>query len=81
MGLSGRGDEFDSVEDLCHTVRSGVFLEQSTIPKLGERKGPLNAYLYDFWNHQDLRALEEDNWVRRADVWFVLKGASAPTLR
>ena len=74
--LSGYGDEFESVEDLCHSVRSGVFLEKSTIPQLGESREPLNAYLYDFWNHQDLRTLEEDNGVRRSDVWFLLKDFS-----
>ena len=75
-GLSGHGDEFESVEDLCHSVRSGVFLEKSTIPQFGESSESLNAYLYDFWNHEDLRALEEDNGIRRSDVWFLLKDFS-----
>ncbi|KAI4156222.1 MAG: hypothetical protein LQ340_000445 [Diploschistes diacapsis] len=79
--LSGHGDSFATVSELCNGVRSGVFLEEAVIPKLsgsreeGEEE-PLNAYLYDFWKHQDLRALEEDNGIRKSDVWFLLNDFS-----
>ena len=76
--LSGYGDEFSSVHDLCSSVRSGVFLEESVIPKLGRDDTLLNAYLFDFWNHQDLRAIDEDNDVRRAEIWFLLNGTIHP---
>ena len=79
--LSGHGDYFSTVSDLCNSVRSGVFLEEAVIPKLsGNREEGkeeyLNAYLYDFWKHQDLRALEEDNGIRKSEAWFVLNDFS-----
>ncbi|MCJ1332960.1 hypothetical protein MMC10_009654 [Thelotrema lepadinum] len=79
--LSGHGDTFSTVSELCNSVRSGVFLEEAVIPKLsGNREEgkeeQLNAYLYDFWKHQDLRALEEDNGIRKSEAWFVLNDFS-----
>ena len=47
VALSGHGDEFESISDLCRTSRSGVFLEEAVIPHLDiypdESKTPLNA--------------------------------------
>ena len=34
VALSGHSDEFDSISDLCGTVRSGVFLEEAVVPYL-----------------------------------------------
>lgn len=55
VALSGHGDSFDSISDLCSTVRGGVFLEEAVIPHLSvypeEAKMPLNAckhYLYPY---------------------------------
>jgi Lhr-like helicase len=77
VSLSGHGDEFDSISDLCGTVRSGVFLEESVVPYLPlhpESTVPLNAYLFDFYKHGDLNALEKANKIRKSDVWFYLNG-------
>ena len=80
VALSGHGDDFESISDLCRTTRSGVFLEEAVIPHLDvypdESKTPLNAYLYDFFMHGDLDALEKANGVKKADVWFLLNGQS-----
>ncbi|KAH7409767.1 DEAD/DEAH box helicase-like protein [Phaeosphaeria sp. MPI-PUGE-AT-0046c] len=79
VSLSGHGDEFDSISDLCGTVRSGVFLEEAVVPYLPihpESTVPLNAYLYDFYKHGDLLALERANKIRRSDVWFHLNDFS-----
>ena len=47
VALSGHGDSFDSISDLCNTVREGVFLEEAVIPYLTvypeEAEMPLNA--------------------------------------
>lgn len=47
VALSGHGDSFDSISDLCNTARGGVFLEEAVIPHLTvypeEAKWPLNA--------------------------------------
>ena len=80
VALSGNNDTFGSISELCRTTRSGVFLEEAVIPHLDvypdESKTPLNAYLYDFFMHGDLDALEKANGVRKSDVWFLLNGKS-----
>ena len=78
--LSGHGDTFDSISDLCSTSREGVFLEEEVIPHLDvypdEAKAPLNAYLYDFYKNGDLNSLVKANGIRRGDVWFTLNDFS-----
>jgi superfamily II RNA helicase len=78
VALSGHGDEFQSISDLCSTVRSGVFLEKAVIPYMelypDDTGISLNAYLLDFYLHGDTTALAEANGVRKAEVWFLLNG-------
>ncbi|KAL8773244.1 MAG: hypothetical protein Q9209_001922 [Squamulea sp. 1 TL-2023] len=80
IALSNHSDTFTSISDLCRTVRSGVFLEENVIPHLDlypdEISTPLNAYLYDFYMHGDIQALETANGVRKSDVWFLLNDFS-----
>ena len=80
VALSGLGDEFDSIADLCTSVRDGVFLEQAVIPHLElypeDTKSPLNAYLLDFFKHGALEPLEIANGIRKSDVWFHLNDFS-----
>ncbi|KAM3491292.1 hypothetical protein MY3957_005398 [Beauveria namnaoensis] len=79
--LSGFTDKFDTIHELCATVRSGVFLEESAVPYIriypADTDGkPWNAYIYDFFKHGDLKALVRDNHIKRGDVWFHLKDFS-----
>ena len=81
VGLSGHSDDFTSIKDLCQTVRSGVFLEESVIPHVeiyqkGGNMPPLNAYLYDFFNHGCLEPLEVANRISLSDSWFLLNDFS-----
>ncbi|KAL9102665.1 MAG: hypothetical protein Q9163_002219 [Psora crenata] len=80
VALSGHGDEFRTISDLCRTTRNGVFLEEAVIPHIDlhpeESKAPLNAYLYDFFMHGDVATLERANGIRKADVWFFLNDFS-----
>lgn len=80
VALSGHGDTFSDIPDLCRTARGGVFLEEAVIPHLDvypdESKIPLNAYLYDFFMHGNVEALETANGIRRSDVWFLLNDFS-----
>lgn len=50
VALSGHGDEFNSISELCRTARDGVFLEESVIPHIAlypeESETPLNACKY-----------------------------------
>ena len=47
VALSGHGDQFESISDLCRTCRGAVFLEEAVVPHLDvypdESKTPLNA--------------------------------------
>ncbi|RSL80080.1 hypothetical protein CEP52_017441, partial [Fusarium oligoseptatum] len=78
--LSGFTDDFDSIQDLCSTVRDGVFLEESVIPHINiwpcDTNVELNAYLYDFFKHGSLTVLVRENHIRRGEVWFHLKDFS-----
>lgn len=80
VGLSGHGDHFKSIKDLCNSVRSGVFLEESVIPHLDVYPdggmAPLNAYLYDFFCHGCVEPLEVANFISRSDTWFLLNDFS-----
>ncbi|KAI0397969.1 P-loop containing nucleoside triphosphate hydrolase protein [Xylariaceae sp. FL0594] len=80
VALSGHRDgDFQSISDLCTSVRGGVFLEEAAIPYLPIwNKGdvPLNAYLYDFYKHGDVTALTKGNRLKRGDLWFVLNDFS-----
>jgi hypothetical protein len=80
VALSGHGDEFEDIHDLCSSTRSGVFLEEAVIPYVGlypdELDVPVNAYLYDFFMHGDVNAIVTANGIRRGDVWFVLNDFS-----
>ena len=72
VALSGLGDDFTTIEDLCSSTREGVFLESAVIPHLElhpeETKAPLNAYLYDFYMHGAVAPLEVANGIRKSDV-------------
>lgn len=80
VALSGAGDNFESIHDLCSTTRSGVFLEEAVIPYMQiyqqDMKVPLNAWLLDFLRHGDVITLERDNGIRQSDVWFLLNDFS-----
>ncbi|KAH6899942.1 hypothetical protein B0T10DRAFT_570328 [Thelonectria olida] len=80
VALSGLGDDFKSIQELCSTVRGGVFLEESAIPFIPiwphDTDSELNAYLLDFYKHGSMADLEKNNRIRRGDVWFHLKDFS-----
>ena len=72
VALSGLGDEFKTIEDLCSSTREGVFLEAAVIPHLelhpDETRSPLNSYLLDFFKHGSVKPLETANGIRESDV-------------
>lgn len=72
VALSGLGDKFSTIEDLCSSTREGVFLESAVIPHLelhpDETRSPLNAYLLDFYMHGSIVPLEDANGIRKSDV-------------
>lgn len=77
VALSGHGDEFSSISELCNTVRTGIFLEEAVIPHVPlDPELPLNAYLLDFFKHGDITALVEANKIKKGEVWFVLNDFS-----
>ncbi|KAK5112755.1 hypothetical protein LTR62_003853 [Meristemomyces frigidus] len=80
VALSGAGDEFDNIHDLCLSTRDGVFLEEAVIPHVSvypdEMELPLNAWLLDFFKHGDVMTIEKANGIRRSDIWFLLNDFS-----
>eukprot|EP00741_Cyanophora_paradoxa_P011361 tig00020556_g10974.t1 len=78
--IAGKGDRFDTVEDLVGSVREGVRVEPASVPVVPstvrasrKRTGTLqNAYLYDFMGHGQGGDLEAGNRLEAGDVWFVL---------
>ncbi|KAL7824021.1 P-loop containing nucleoside triphosphate hydrolase protein [Trichoderma gracile] len=80
VALSGIGDDFKTIHELCQTVRGDVFLEESAIPTIPiwphDTSQEFNAYLYDFYKHGSMLVLVRDNGIRRGDVWFHLKDFS-----
>ncbi|KAK5987164.1 putative helicase [Cladobotryum mycophilum] len=80
VALSGYGDGFESIHDLCETVRDDVFLEESAIPYIPvwphDTEVRPNAYIYDFYKHGSLEVLTRDNGIKRGNVWFLLQDFS-----
>jgi hypothetical protein len=81
VALSGHGDTFTTITDLCTSSRTGIFLESAVIPHISlhpseTRGAALNAYLLDFFLHGNLQPLAHANGIRRADVWFLLNDFS-----
>jgi hypothetical protein len=80
VALSGLGDDFSTIEDLCSSTPEGVFLEAAVVPHLelhpDETRNPLNAYLLDFYMHGQLAPLDVANGIRKSDVWFLLNDFS-----
>ncbi|PBK61939.1 hypothetical protein ARMSODRAFT_1025280 [Armillaria solidipes] len=83
VATSGHFDEFQSVEELVRSARSGLHLNEHAIPSMtrftaahGSTIGSehaLNAYLLDFFTHGQVSALEKANGIRRGDVWYFLQ--------
>lgn len=76
--LSGQHDSWDTVSDLCESIRSDVWLEASVVPyvPVASESHPLNAYLFDFFKHGNIKQLEKANRIRRGDIWFLLNDFS-----
>ncbi|KAG9094747.1 hypothetical protein FS749_011922 [Ceratobasidium sp. UAMH 11750] len=69
---SGHGDTFSSVTDLCRSARSGLHLNGHSIPYF-DYSLPVNAYAFDYWQHESVRPLSEANGIRDGEVWFALQ--------
>ena len=77
VALSGHSDNFTSIDDLCSSTRSGIFLEKAVIPYINTfSDSPLNAYLYDFFMHGAIEPLEIANKIRKGDIWYLLNDFS-----
>ena len=71
VALSGHGDRFGSVRELCATLRAGLYLDPQIVPvfELLDSEVPLNAFLLDFFKHGQLDALVRYNRIRRDSLW------------
>jgi ATP-dependent RNA helicase DDX60 len=75
VALSGHGDRFGSVSELCTTLRAGLYLDPQIVPvfELRDSAAPLNAFLLDFFKHGQLEALVRYNRVRKDVIWDELQ--------
>ena len=76
VALSGHGDEFASIQELCQTSRSGLFLDPKMVPIFeiyDEETASLNSYLLDFYKHGQKHALSRYNKLKDDDVWEFLQ--------
>lgn len=76
VALSGRGDVYDSVEELVSTTRKGIVLTKHAIPSLPfleSRDHFLDAYVIDFFRHGRQDLLFKDNGIKKSDVWFFVR--------
>jgi hypothetical protein len=75
VALSGHGDRFGSVRELCATLRAGLYLDPQIVPvfELRDSSVPLNAFLLDFFKHGQMVALERFNRIRRDSLWDELQ--------
>jgi len=73
--------DIDCVEDLIQTARAGIHLNKRVAPAItslcnGSNRLPLNAYIWDFFHHGQVKALHRSNLLRLGDIWFALQDFS-----
>jgi len=71
--LSGKGDRFETPEELSDSLRRGVFIDKNLIATLNCDPDSLNAYIYDFYTHKSTKALIKYNHMRRDTLYDTLK--------
>ena len=79
VALSGYSDIFSSVDELCETARSGLFLDPKMVPIFeppDEDAGNLNSYLLDFYKHGQKNALVRYNKIDADTLWDELQSFS-----
>mmetsp|Transcript_26812 Transcript_26812/g.70420 ORF Transcript_26812/g.70420 Transcript_26812/m.70420 type:complete len:1869 (+) Transcript_26812:171-5777(+) len=75
VALSGVGDKFETLQELCDTSRRGVYLDPKMLPVFDVKQAgePLNAYLLDFFKHGQRNALIKCNHVDENEVFDLLR--------
>jgi len=75
IATSGHNDKFHTATELACTARRGLHLNAQAIPALDhltDGTQPLNAYLFDFYQHGQVAALVRDNGIRLGEMWYLL---------
>ena len=70
--VAGRGEQFESVEELVQCLRPGVLIDAASLPCLSntDRHGlaaPLNSYILDWWRHGQIKLLETANGLQEGE--------------
>lgn len=83
VATSGHCDLFGSINELTQTARQGLHLHNHAIPSMehlitqvdedNSSQHDLNAYLFDFYIHGQVKTLETANGIRRGDIWYLLQ--------
>eukprot|EP01128_Nolandella_sp_AFSM9_P007051 TRINITY_DN3766_c0_g1_i2.p1 TRINITY_DN3766_c0_g1~~TRINITY_DN3766_c0_g1_i2.p1 ORF type:complete len:1338 (-),score=435.58 TRINITY_DN3766_c0_g1_i2:267-3875(-) len=72
--LQGKGDQFDTIEELVTGVREGVHVDRESIPYTDYNPNTLlNRYGMDFFEHGQLSSIEQANRLRAGEAWTSLK--------
>jgi len=70
---SGLGDSFDNADELSTSIRQGIYFDRALIPVLELQKGPVNAYIYDLFNHKSAKSILRYNHMRGDILYDNLK--------
>merc|ERR1711871_12478 len=77
VATSGRGDSFRDTGELLSAVNSDMHLDPRGMPILNVGKvssdNQLNAYLVDYFAHEQMKVLIRDNGLHPGDAWQSLK--------
>lgn len=75
--LSGKGDKFESAQELCWFVRDGISMEVAYVPVLSARdrhgrRMPLNRHVLDYIKHGQKGLLTTANGIPEGVAWEAL---------
>ncbi|KAJ1465065.1 hypothetical protein T484DRAFT_2910991 [Baffinella frigidus] len=73
VALSGHDDTFESIAEICSTVRKGLYIDPKMVPVFEASEAPLNAYILDFYKHGQFDALDRYNGINGDEVYDKLR--------
>eukprot|EP01026_Neomeris_dumetosa_P022768 TRINITY_DN1961_c0_g1_i1.p1 TRINITY_DN1961_c0_g1~~TRINITY_DN1961_c0_g1_i1.p1 ORF type:complete len:247 (-),score=9.32 TRINITY_DN1961_c0_g1_i1:433-1173(-) len=73
FALRGKGDEFDSVQELIEEITPELEVDANALSLFQRGDYPLNSYVVDFYTHNNYQRLLIENRIRDGDCWDTLK--------
>eukprot|EP00045_Choanoeca_perplexa_P016655 m.227299 g.227299 ORF g.227299 m.227299 type:complete len:1916 (+) comp17321_c0_seq1:124-5871(+) len=83
-GLAGGTDKFESVDDIMTSFSGLGWLHRELLPTVDFQPAEVsesnlfdghwkNAYVYDYWKHGNIKAIEEENGIRTNQLYDAYK--------